>query len=99
MHTPGPRVVTELDPAPMPGYAYAVGHDPLGPSDVPWPIALYVTPADARLSAAAPDLLAALEAIYRVASSPSVMLPGPVHLSIAEVYAARDAIAAAKEAA
>ena len=53
--------VTELDPAPEPGFAYAIGHDPLGESDVPWPIALVCMPADARLIAAAPDLLAALK--------------------------------------
>ena len=41
------------------------------------------------------DLLAALKAIYRVAEP--AMLPGPVYLSIEEVYAARDAIAQAEE--
>lgn len=60
-HTPGPWIVTELNPAPEPGFAYAVGHDPLGPSEVPWPIALAVTPNDARLIAAAPALLEALD--------------------------------------
>ncbi len=46
--------------------------------------------ANARLFAAAPDLLEALKAIYRVAEPAS--LPGPVPLSIAEVEAARIAL-------
>lgn len=50
--------------------------------------------ANARLIAAAPDMMAALKAIYRVAKTAS--LPGPVHLSIEEVYTVRDAIAKAE---
>lgn len=61
MHTPGPWTSTELAAAIVPGFAYGVGHDPLGPSGVAWPIALAVTPDDARLIAAAPKLLEALE--------------------------------------
>lgn len=41
------------DPIPTPGYAYQVSAT--GPT--PWPVALAVLPADARLIAAAPDLL------------------------------------------
>lgn len=51
--------------------------------------------ANARLIAAAPEMYAALKAIYRVAKTAS--LPGPVHLSIEEVYAARDVLAKAEE--
>src|SRR3972149_1870135 len=53
--------------------------------------------ANARLMAAAPDLLAALEAVYRVARDAS--LPGPVYLSIEEVAAVGVAIAQAREVA
>lgn len=63
MHTPGPWTSTELAAAPYPGFSYGVGHDPLGPSDVAWPIALAVTPDDAHLIAAAPTMLARLENI------------------------------------
>lgn len=68
-HTPANWIVTELDPAPTPGFAYAIGHDPLSESDVPWPVALAVTPADAHLIAAAPALLSALESLETVARS------------------------------
>ena len=62
-NTQGPWTVTELDPAPEPGYSYGVGGEPVGPSDIPWPVALVCTPADADLIAAAPSMLARLENI------------------------------------
>jgi hypothetical protein len=50
--------------------------------------------ANARIVAASPDLLAACEAIYRVAED--AFLPGPVHISISERDQLRDAIAKAR---
>ena len=60
-HTPGPWRVVEVDPAAAAGFAYVIKHVPLGPNDVPWPVALSCCPADANLIAAAPALLEALE--------------------------------------
>ena len=94
-HTPGPWTVTELDPAPEPGFAYAVGRDP-GPADVPWPIALTVIPADARLIAAAPALLSALEKVAHDADESLMQRPGDLPAILAVTY--KQARAAIKQA-
>ena len=95
-HTPGPWTFILTDPAPLPGFAYGIGHDPFGPSDVPWPVALAVTDADARLIAAAPDLLEALEVLTAwIAKADRCDVPWPNLLREADDKA-RAAVKAAK---
>ncbi len=90
-HTPGPWKFIERNPAPAPGFAYVIKHDPRQPSDVAWPVALSCCPADARLIAAAPELLKALEAFLNGDPSVSHMKVTYENACLAVAHAKGDA--------